>query len=233
MGRPKGSKNKRKKPAPKPGRKPPRNKAAYTRLAKKSKVENAPDSTRKSKFVQQAKPLAECTQREIELAGHAAVQHAIRMGRPHLAQDFKSFLYEDLVQQGTLYYNLRWRWASFLKRELGNLSNKKGSARAKANSIGRVDIDATVTTEDGSELQLQLEDPSPRADEPNLTKQIWEGFEGRDRAIIVLYVKWGLTIYEIAECFGCSPQNIQVLLSKIKDKLPRKAASARREEASI
>ncbi len=168
---------------------------------------------RTSTFATSKKPIAQCTRKEIELMFYAAKKMAGRRKRPDLAEDFASYVAEDVTKQGTLYYNLNWLWATFMRNEAGgNLRSKVGNAKAQARqnplSIEHENHEPTIA------------DPKPLAsdvlDDP--IRRLAKKFHGRERAIVILYFKWEFTYKEIAEVYGVSgqmiQQNFQALLHK-------------------
>lgn len=163
---------------------------------------------RTSKYSQKAKPIAECTDEELRMVCEYARSHAVRMKRAELANDFASFLLEDLVKQGTLYYNLRWRWAQFLRDTMGNITNKKGSAKSNA-----IRTQLSIEPKPGADGKLMesfpIPDPKPLPDTSAMAFAGLCKLNERERAVLLLREKWGLSLEEVAEVFNVSRERVR------------------------
>lgn len=160
---------------------------------------------RLAESVRNAKPISQCTDAELKKVRDIAKQHAKRKGRRHLADDFASFLLEDLARQGTLRYNLHWRWAHFLRTEVANLRCKKGRAKGLA-----------VTKPVPIEKAIHIRAEEPLADEKLHWKDMLKSMDRDLRLVAVLTFKWGFTLEEISEVMGCTRQNVQQLGEKLE-----------------
>jgi hypothetical protein len=170
---------------------------------------------RTSKYLNNKKPISECTDKELKEVMSIARMHAKRKGKDELADDFASFLMEDLARQGVLYYNLQWRWAQFLREQKGNLAQKKGQARALG-EFKPVQIDHVVE----GETPLQPVDLSPLPDEPDDINLFSTRVRGaQERGFLILKSKWGFTNAEIGEVFGVSVQRIEQIHRTIERRL--------------
>lgn len=175
---------------------------------------------RTSKYVLNKKPMSECSDKELKEVMSIARMHACRKGREHMADDFASYLMEDLLKQGYLNYNLNWRWAQFLRENVGNLKHKKGRAKAFARTTA-VPIESLSDGASKSKLSYIVPvDPQPLPDtsEPSShlaakTKTLHE------RAVVVLKTKWGFTNAEVGEVLDVSPQRV----AQIQDALTLRA----------
>lgn len=164
---------------------------------------------RESYSVKNAKPIANCTDKELQAVYGYAKNHAVRMKRPEMGDDFGSFLMEDLVKQGTLRYNLHWRWAEFLKLNVGNLGHKKGRAKAKAR-LRPVAIEKL--SDDGSTRYSVPVSDKPLPDTSDTVEYLANRFKGPERIALVLYVQWGFKYVEIAHAMGVTVQRVQQIL---------------------
>lgn len=165
---------------------------------------------RKSKFLKNGKPIAKCTDDEINQVYSIARAFADRKGRPWLRDEFASALMEDIFKSGYLYYNLHWRWARFLKEYIGDLKNKKGRAKSRARckpvSIEKLSDDSTT------KYSVPV-DPTPLADKSDgLASAAKHLKKSQERMSLILLIKWGFTIYEIAEVLGVTHQRVQQIL---------------------
>lgn len=168
---------------------------------------------RTSDAVKKAKKLRKCSNEELMQVGIYARMMAKRKNKPYLADDFASYVFEDLSRQGTLCYNLSWLWANFMRNEAGgNLKNKKGLAKARARDK------LSVPVEKASEVV----DNKPLPTDEIAWGQMLKALEPPVRASVVLKYKWGMTNREIGEVLGVSGQRIEQILQKAE--VPAKRA---------
>jgi hypothetical protein len=154
--------------------------------------------------VTNAKLITECSDKELKKVMTIARLNANKMGRDHLADDFASYVLEDLVKQGHLRYNLGWLWATFLRGTLGNLRNEKGKAKATGRSRAVA-----------LEKALHVEDTKPLPSDPDPFGNVYKEFRGKDRAVLVLKFKWGFTDQEIGDALGVSCQRVNQMYQAI------------------
>jgi DNA-directed RNA polymerase specialized sigma subunit len=70
------------------------------------------------------------------------------------------------------------------------------------------------------DIILNLEDKNSNFE--NELKDILPIIESKqDRAMFILYYKWGLKMSEIGECFGCSEANVSMQLDKTRNIIKR------------
>lgn len=161
-----------------------------------------------SDAVLNAKVLKDCTGKEVDEVRRLARIHASRNKRPQLADDFASFVMEDLVKRGAMIYNMHWLWCHFLRLELGNMSNKKGKAKLR-----------------GGFLPMQIEEARHVSDKSAESPEDRIAFQERVRRMeiqrrvtTVLYFKWGFTFAEIGDVLGVSGERAAQLFREIKEK---------------
>lgn len=166
---------------------------------------------RTSPFVTKAKPIAECTPQELAEVRSIARAHAVRKRRPHLDDEFASYVMEDLAKQGTLYYNLHWLWATFLRGQFGNLASKQGRAKATAR-----------TKPVPIEKAYKIADTKKLPDESDPLNVLISRFHDRERAVVVLKFKWGMSDREIGDVFGISPVRVNQILQVVYQEIRAK-----------
>jgi hypothetical protein len=170
---------------------------------------------RQSKYLENKKPISECTDKELKEVMSIARMHAKRKGKDQLADDFASFLMEDLIRQGVLYYNLNWRWSEFVRENKGNKDHKKGRAKLRGEH-NPLPIEKIV---DG-ESHFQPVDLAPLPDEPDEIRLFSTRVRGaQERAVLILKSKWGFTNAEIGEVFGVSVQRIEQIHRMIERRM--------------
>lgn len=164
-----------------------------------------------------AKPLADCTTAELKQVMEIARMHANRKFKPYLADDFASYVMEDLTKQQFLKYNLTWLWATFLRKELGN--GKQQNKSGKVNKKGEAKRQARLYPVDIDKVAPLIKDEGTSPDESDPLNVVLSHFKDRERAILCLYVKWGFTYDEIGHAFGFSRTRAGQIVQALEDKI--------------
>ena len=130
-----------------------------------------------------------------------------RFNKPELTDDLVSFASEAIVRGRKA--TVKQLYVDFLRQEFGD-SRGLSSTFKLANALEWEDY-----------MDMEVLD-SHSVD----FNKIVNSFKGEDKAVLVLYYQWSLTMKEIGNVFGCSEASISIRFKEINNKLKGKFGHA-------
>ena len=123
-----------------------------------------------------------------------------RFQKPELTDDLVSFASEALIRGRKA--TVKQLYIDFMRQELGDSRRETGEFK----------FNNAVEWEDYMDVEVH---DVHTVDFNNIV----DNFKGNDRAMIVLYYKWGLSMKEIGDTLGCSEATICMTFKDINKKI--------------